>query len=119
MPGNGHVRFGRRAAETDRQRRRHCAAARPHNLVYDPAVLAAAWDRVRTNTGARTAGVDQITPRSITSARAVSMLADLREAVKAGLFIPDRVRQKSIPKAGGKIRRLGFRRWRTGLCRRR
>ena len=89
------------------------------NLVYDPAFLAVAWDRVRTNTGARTAGVDQITPRSITSARAVSMLADLREAVKAGLFIPDRVRQKSIPKAGGKIRRLGFRRWRTGLCRRR
>jgi retron-type reverse transcriptase len=74
MPGNGHVRFGRRAAETDRQRRRHCAAARPHNLVYDPAFLAAAWDRVRTNTGARTAGVDQITPRSITSARAVSAL---------------------------------------------
>ena len=78
------------------------------NLVYDPAFLAAAWDRVRTNTGARTAGVDQITPRSITSARAVSMLADLREAVKAGLFVPDRVRQKSIPKASGKIRWLGI-----------
>ena len=41
--------------------------------------VAAAWDRVRTNTGARTAGVDQIAPRSITSARAVSMLADLRD----------------------------------------
>jgi RNA-directed DNA polymerase len=78
------------------------------NLVYDPALLAAAWDRVRTNTGARTAGVDQITPRSITSARAVSMLADLRETVKAGRFVPDRVRQKSIPKAGGKIRWLGI-----------
>ena len=78
------------------------------NLVYDPAFLAAAWDRVRTNTGARTAGVDQITPRSITFARAVSMLADLREQVKAGLFVPDRVRQKSIPKAGGKVRRLGI-----------
>jgi RNA-directed DNA polymerase len=26
------------------------------NLVYDPAFLAAAWERVRTNTGARTAG---------------------------------------------------------------
>jgi hypothetical protein len=52
MPGNGHVRFGRRVAETDRQKCRHRAAARPHNLVYDPAFLAAAWDRVRTNKGA-------------------------------------------------------------------
>ena len=78
------------------------------NLVYDPAFLAAAWDRVRTNTGARTAGVDRIAPRSITSARARTMLVDLREAVKAGRFVPDRVRQKSIPKAGGKIRWLGI-----------
>ena len=78
------------------------------NLVYDPAFLAAAWDRVRTNTGARTAGVDQIAPRSITSARAVSMLADLRDQVKTGGFVPDRVRQKSIPKANGKVRWLGI-----------
>ena len=49
------------------------------NLVYDPAFLAAAWDRVRTNTGARTAGVDQIAPRSITSARAVHARRSPRE----------------------------------------
>ena len=58
MPGNGHVRFGRRAAETDRQKRRHRAAARPHNLVADPAFLMEAWARVRGNKGARSAGVD-------------------------------------------------------------
>jgi hypothetical protein len=28
------------------------------NLVYDPAVLAEAWHRVRSNRGARTAGID-------------------------------------------------------------
>ena len=78
------------------------------NLVYDPAFLAAAWDRVRTNTGARTAGVDQIAPRSITSSRATAMLADLRDQVKTGRFVPDRVRQKSIPKANGKVRWLGI-----------
>src|SRR5215204_3258118 len=89
------------------------------NLVYDPAFLAAAWDRVRTNTGARTAGVDQIAPRSITSARAVSMLADLRETVRTGRFVPDRVRQKSIPKRAGRSAGWGFRRWRTESCRRR
>ena len=32
------------------------------NPVCDTAFLAAAWDRVRTNKGARTAGVDQIAP---------------------------------------------------------
>ncbi len=33
------------------------------NLVYDPAFLVVAWSRVRRNTGARTAGVDGVTPR--------------------------------------------------------
>jgi RNA-directed DNA polymerase len=65
-------------------------------------------DRVRTNTGARTAGVDQIAPRSITSSRATAMLADLGDQVKTGRFVPDRVRQKSIPKASGKVRWLGI-----------
>jgi len=78
------------------------------NLVYDPAFLAAAWDRVRTNKGARTAGVDQTAPRSITPGQATAMLAELREQVKTGGFVPDRVRQKSIPKSNGKIRWLGI-----------
>jgi hypothetical protein len=30
MLGNGHVRFGRRAAETDQSKDRHRATARPH-----------------------------------------------------------------------------------------
>ena len=33
MLGNGHVRFGRRAAETDQSKDRHRAAARPHTYV--------------------------------------------------------------------------------------
>lgn len=35
------------------------------NLVADPAFLLMAWDRVRGNKGARTAGVDGKTARSI------------------------------------------------------
>src|ERR1700722_3048530 len=35
------------------------------NLVYDPAFLAVAWDRVRGNKGARSAGIDGVSPRSI------------------------------------------------------
>lgn len=36
------------------------------------------------------------------------MLADLRESVKNGELVPERVRQKSIPKANGKVRKLGI-----------
>ena len=57
-------------------------------LVYDLAFLTAAWDRVRTNTGARTAGVDQIPPRSITPFRATAMIADLGDQVTTGRLIP-------------------------------
>ena len=35
------------------------------NLVADPAFLTVAWDRVRGNRGARSAGVDGVAPRSI------------------------------------------------------
>ena len=35
------------------------------NLVADPAVLRVAWDRVRSNRGARSAGVDGVRPRDL------------------------------------------------------
>src|SRR5680860_309343 len=35
------------------------------NLVHNPAFLLVAWNRVQGNKGARTAGADGITPRSI------------------------------------------------------
>ncbi len=77
------------------------------NLVHDPAFLVVAWRRVRGNKGARTAGVDGVTPRSI-GPRAAELLAKLRAELKARRFIPKRVREKAIPKASGKIRRLGI-----------
>ena len=71
------------------------------NLVYDPAFLVVAWNRVRGNKGARTAGVDGVTPRGI-GRDAVDLLAGIREDLKAGRFVPLRVREKTIPKASGK-----------------
>lgn len=76
------------------------------NLVYDPAFLVTAWHRVRGNKGGRAAGVDGIAPNSI-DCPAV-FLAELRDALKARCYTPTRVREKSIPKAGGKVRRLGI-----------
>lgn len=77
------------------------------NLVYDPAFLVVAWRRVRGNKGARTAGIDGISPRSV-GPGAEELLGQLREDLKAGRFIPQRVREKAIPKTGGKLRRLGI-----------
>jgi RNA-directed DNA polymerase len=77
------------------------------NLVYDPAFLVVAWSRVRGNRGARTAGVDGIAPRSIGSG-AETLLVGLRVDLKARRFVPQRVREKTIPKASGKVRRLGI-----------
>jgi RNA-directed DNA polymerase len=78
-----------------------------HNLVYDPAFLVVAWNRVRGNRGARTAGVDGVQPRSI-GPGAGELLTKLRADLKAQAFTPNRAREKAIPKASGKVRRLGI-----------
>jgi RNA-directed DNA polymerase len=77
------------------------------NLVYDPAFLVVAWNRVRGNKGARTAGVDGVAPRSVVFGVG-RLLGGLRDDLKAGRFVPQRVREKTIPKAGGKVRSLGI-----------
>jgi RNA-directed DNA polymerase len=76
------------------------------NLVYDPAFLTVAWERVRGNKGARTAGVDGLAPRAISNA--AGFLTGLRAELKASRFTPTRVRERMIPKSGGKLRRLGI-----------
>ena len=79
------------------------------NLVADPAFLLVAWDRVRGNKGARTAGVDGETACYIEAVRGVEgFLAELRADLRARTFQPLPVRQRAIPKAGGKVRYLGI-----------
>jgi len=77
------------------------------NLVADPAFLVVAWDRVRGNRGARSAGVDGVAPRSIVFG-AGAFLVELRDDLKARRFAPLPVREKLIPKKGGKLRGLGI-----------
>lgn len=80
-----------------------------YNLVYDPAFLVVAWDRVRGNKGARTAGVDGQTAYYIEAVRGVEgFLEELRGDVKARIFRPLPVRERMIPKTNGKLRRLGI-----------
>jgi RNA-directed DNA polymerase len=79
------------------------------NLVADPAFLLVAWDRVRGNKGARTAGVDGKTTLSIQSGQGVEVFLDgLRSQLRDRSFRPLPVRERMIPKANGKLRRLGI-----------
>lgn len=79
------------------------------NLVCDPAFLLVAWQRVRGNRGARSAGVDGDTAFYIEQRRGVEpFLAEIRSELKAGRFRPLPVRERMIPKANGKLRRLGI-----------
>jgi RNA-directed DNA polymerase len=80
-----------------------------HNLVADPAFLLVAWVRVRGNKGARTAGVDGHTALSVSALVGVEeFLERLRVSLKDHSFRPMPVRERMIPKAGGKKRRLGI-----------
>ncbi len=79
-----------------------------HNLVCDPAVLMVAWLRVRSNTGSRSAGVDGQTARHIEDRVGVERFLDgLREELRSGSFRPMPVKERRIPKRGGKFRHLG------------
>jgi RNA-directed DNA polymerase len=78
------------------------------NLVCDPAFLTVGWDRVRGNRGARTAGVDGVKPRAIGRKDGETFLRELRDDLKARRFFSLPVRERMIPKASGKLRRLGI-----------
>jgi RNA-directed DNA polymerase len=88
---------------TDSPNRRFCDL---YNLVTDPCFLTVAWHRVRGNRGARSAGVDGVKPNSIVFGDL--MLAGLRDDLKARRFRPLPVKERMIPKANGKRRRLGI-----------
>jgi RNA-directed DNA polymerase len=72
------------------------------NLVYDPAFLVHAWERVAANAGARTPGVDRATVAWIASRIGVqTFLSHIRDWLKTGQFRPVEVRQVMIPKPAG------------------
>ena len=79
------------------------------NLVHDRAFLVVAWERVASNAGARTPGIDRATVAWIESRIGVEVfLRDIRAQLKGRVFQPEPVRPVMIPKASGKLRRLGI-----------
>ncbi|UKD51064.1 group II intron reverse transcriptase/maturase [Amycolatopsis sp. FU40] len=80
-----------------------------YNLIAHPAFLLVAWFRVRSNKGARTAGADGMTAHAVRWWRQDHLLLEqLRAELKAREFRPMPVRPVNIPKAKGKVRRLGI-----------
>jgi len=99
------------------QRKLHQWASQDHarrfddlfNLVYEPAFLVHAWERVASNDGARTAGIDGLTVAQVETRVGVDVLLDqIRQALKTRAYRPAPVRQVKIPKGEGKLRRLGI-----------
>ena len=80
------------------------------NLVYDPAFLVVAWQRVSANKGANTAGIDKVTAAWVEAVIGVgAFLGQIRDSLKSGEFRPVEVRQVMIPKGNtGKFRKLGI-----------
>ena len=80
-----------------------------YNLVCDPAFLTMAWERVAGNKGARAPGVARATVAHVTSGMGVeAFLRQVRDELKSRTFQPVPVRQVMIPKASGKLRKLGI-----------
>ena len=107
-------RAGRRVRELQAKLARW-ARDEPHrrfgdvfSLACDPAFLWVAWARVRGNKGAGSAGVDGSTAGAIEARGAEGFPGRLRSARRDRSFGPLPVRERMIPKPGGKNRRRGI-----------
>lgn len=65
-----------------------------YRFIYHPEILAVAAERVRQNTGGRTAGIDGQTRKQINS----ELLIHLAQELKQNQYHPQAVRRVSIPK---------------------
>ncbi len=78
-----------------------------YDRIYRDDILWEAWERVRVNRGA--AGVDHLTIAMVEDDYGVErLLAELRDALRAGNYRPAPVRRVEIPKPDGKKRPLGI-----------
>ncbi len=92
-------------SKTDRERRFDDL----YNLVSDRSMLLVAWDRVKSNRGSRTAGVDGWNRWHIEQRVGVEgFLEDLQSQLKARTYRPTPVKERTIPKRAGKVRYLGI-----------
>jgi RNA-directed DNA polymerase len=75
-------------------------------LTWEP-LMQWAFDKLMTNVGSRTAGIDGMDKRTAQKNREI-IIAELRAALKTGTYSHQAVRRVYIPKANGKQRPLGI-----------
>lgn len=90
------------AAKRSPERRFHALMDR----IWRPDILQEAWRRVKRNRGA--AGVDGSTLAAIEQYGVERLLEELGAALRAGLYRPQPVLRRYIPKADGRQRPLGI-----------
>jgi len=82
------------------------------NIVCDRRTLAHAWEKLARNRGSNTPGTDGVTRSKIEGrpSGAAGFLDEIRQELRQGLYRPQPVRQRLIPKPGkpGKFRPLGI-----------
>jgi RNA-directed DNA polymerase len=80
------------------------------NLVCDYDFLARSWDLVRSNRGARTPGVDGVRAVDVQfrDGGVSGFLEEIRGQLRDGTYRPSAARRVEIPKANGKLRKLGI-----------
>ncbi|MCL8487029.1 MULTISPECIES: group II intron reverse transcriptase/maturase [Bradyrhizobium] len=82
------------------------------NLVCDRRTLGHAWQRLARNKGSQTPGTDGMTRHKIEQrpGGVTQFLEEIREELRTGIYKPELVRQRLIPKAGkpGRFRPLGI-----------
>lgn len=78
--------------------------------LTDPRMLRHAWQRVASNRGGRTGGIDGLTVKRIRQRGEHLFLAELEADLRCGAYRPSPARRKLIPKAGkpGQFRPLGI-----------
>lgn len=79
------------------------------NIVCDRATLTVAWERIRQNRGSKTAGIDGKNRWHVEHCIGEQRFLDnIRSSLKSRSYAPQPVRERGIPKAGGKTRYLGI-----------
>ncbi len=87
----------------------HCFGSGLYRLICRRYWIETALEKVLSNVGSRTGGIDRVTRKQFKDAAYRQQVIDgLQQDLKAGIYHPQPVRRTYIPKANGQTRPLGI-----------